>query len=115
MIKDGDKKNFDTLYSAADNSDMALMECKYKNGGGYVAVICAVSFDGEFYTMVPMAKMFSGNPYDEVEPIRGKDESSVLVGRRKESKSDQQDVARDSAGTESINSGGSEEASQEAT
>jgi len=66
-ILEGDVHNFHTLLRAAENGDLSLMECK--NGAGeYVAVICATTFDGKEYQFVPFAKLFAGNPYEEVIP-----------------------------------------------
>ena len=43
------------------------MECKDKTTGKEVAVICGVQRSGDgMVEMVPMAKMFNGNPYDEL-------------------------------------------------
>jgi len=68
-INDVIKTNFQTLLTAARNGDLALLECTDKATGNPVYVICAVNAgpDG-LYSMTPLAKMFDGNPYDEVGP-----------------------------------------------
>lgn len=68
MIAEGYKTNFETLQRAADDGNLALMECQDKATGKPVIVICAVNFNGEEYEMVPLSKMFDGNPYDELNP-----------------------------------------------
>lgn len=68
MIPKGHKNNFETLKLAAANGDLALMECRSSATGSSVMVICAVNrCQGEFY-FVPVAKLFDGNPYEEVIP-----------------------------------------------
>lgn len=68
MIAEGYKTNFETIQRAAKNNDLALMECQDKSTGKPVMVICAVHFDGEEYNFSPLAKMFDGNPYEELIP-----------------------------------------------
>lgn len=68
MIPVGHKKNFDTLHRASKNGDLAIIECTDKKTMKPVYVVAAVYFDGEEYTMTPIAKMFDVNPYDEVNP-----------------------------------------------
>lgn len=67
-IPQGHKSNFQTLQAAFDNNDVALMECTDKAGKS-VYVICA-TFKEEDGTVVftPFAKLFDGNPYDELNP-----------------------------------------------
>jgi len=67
-ISKGYKQNFSILRDAAKCNDLALVECTDKATGNKVYVVCAVNYDGVEYEMVPIAKMFDGNPYDEVEP-----------------------------------------------
>jgi len=64
----GHRMQFETLQAAFRNGDVALMECQDKTTGKYVAVIVAVNrVDGEF-EFVPFAKLFDGDPYEEVNP-----------------------------------------------
>ena len=68
MIQEGYKTNFETLKRAAAAGDLALVECRDKETGKPVIAVCAVSRIGDDYVFVPLAKMFDGNPYDELEP-----------------------------------------------
>jgi hypothetical protein len=70
-IAEGYKTNFETLKLAMKYEDVCLMECTDVATKKPAIVICAVNRPhddkGEF-VMVPIAKMFDGNPYDELEP-----------------------------------------------
>jgi len=70
MITKGYKANFETLQNACRSGDLALLDCTDKKTGKPVMVICAVGFDREKdeYIMTPIAKMFDGNPYEEINP-----------------------------------------------
>jgi 3-polyprenyl-4-hydroxybenzoate decarboxylase len=65
----GQKQNFETLQEAFANGDVALMECQLASNGEPVAVICAANRlpDGQI-EFVPFASLFSGNPYEAVNP-----------------------------------------------
>jgi hypothetical protein len=65
----GYKRNFETLREAVLQGDAALMECHLAATGEIVAVICAANRlpDGEV-EFVPFATMFSGNPYEILNP-----------------------------------------------
>ena len=66
-IAKGYVTNLETLIQAAKDDNLCLLECTDKDGNTVIAV-CAVNFvDGE-YEMVPLAKMFDGNPYEELQP-----------------------------------------------
>lgn len=68
-IPKGHKTNFETLQRASDNGDLALMECTDRETGEPVYVVCAVYRDEQgFYNTVPMARMFDGNPYEQLRP-----------------------------------------------
>ncbi len=65
------KSNFQTLERAFDEGNVAIMECTDRATGELVPVICAVQHSGDEAApieMVPFARLFTGNPYDEVEP-----------------------------------------------
>lgn len=63
------KANFNTMLLAAENKDLALLDCQDKKTGEQVHVVCAVYHDSEGqYNFVPLAKMFDGDPYEEVNP-----------------------------------------------
>jgi hypothetical protein len=68
MISKGHKNNFDTLKQAAANGDLALMECHCSSTGKPVTVICAVNRIRNEFEFVPVARLFDGNPYEEVIP-----------------------------------------------
>lgn len=74
-LKKGDVANFDTLKKVFADENAALLECT-DHDGNYVAVICAVTRDGEDYVLTPFAKMFAGNPYKEINPPEITDEES---------------------------------------
>jgi hypothetical protein len=68
MLRKGHKANFETLQRAIKSGDCALMECEDAETGEHLAVICAVQeTDGEV-EFIPIARLFNGNPYDEVNP-----------------------------------------------
>jgi hypothetical protein len=74
-IPKGHKANFETLTKAFDNNNVCLMECIDKVTKKPVQVICMVNvikdpnmIVKDEYEFVPVAKMFSGNPYEEVSP-----------------------------------------------
>jgi Family of unknown function (DUF6117) len=67
-IPKGHKSNLQTLIRAAKQGHLALLDCQDKNTGKPVVVLVAVQFDGKEYEFVPFAKMFDGNPYDELNP-----------------------------------------------
>ena len=60
--------NFKTLCRAIDNADVALLECTDAATGKKVVAICAVSHKNGDYAMVPIAKLFDGDPYKELIP-----------------------------------------------
>ena len=65
------RQNFQTLLNAAANDDVALLECTDKQTGEPVYTIVAVTHDGDEYILAPFAKMFDGNPYEELNPPEG--------------------------------------------
>jgi hypothetical protein len=67
-IAAGYKANFQTLNQAFKAGHVCLMECTDKGTKNKVMAICAVQMVGEEYEMVPFAKMFDGNPYEEIDP-----------------------------------------------
>ena len=65
----GDKQNFDTLRRAMLAGDAALLECQLVTTGSPVAVICAANrLAGDGAEFVPLAMLFSDNPYRAVNP-----------------------------------------------
>lgn len=68
MIAKGYKSNFGTLLKAADRGDLALVECTDAKTGQPVITVCAVHMQAGEFVMTPLAKMFDGNPYEELNP-----------------------------------------------
>ena len=67
-ISAGHKANLETLKAAFEAGDVALLECTDAKTGLPVIALCAVNrVDGEF-EFAPFAKMFDGNPYEELMP-----------------------------------------------
>lgn len=64
------KANFEMLLRAAQGSDLALLACTDAKTGEHVPTLVAVHYDEatEEYVMTPVAKLFTGNPYDEILP-----------------------------------------------
>lgn len=64
------KANFETLLKTMANGDTLLMECKDAKTGKLVVVVCAYYQDAktEEIVTVPLAKLFDGNPYEELIP-----------------------------------------------
>lgn len=70
-IPDWMKHNFDTIQRAFENNDMALVECTTWDGN-LAYVICATQGYPDGSTeLIPLAKLFDGNPYDELCPPEG--------------------------------------------
>jgi hypothetical protein len=69
-IAKGYQKNLSTLARAIINGDAGLMECTDVETGKPVVIICAFEHnpDTEEVTTIPLAKMFDGNPYDQLIP-----------------------------------------------
>lgn len=68
MIPDHIRANFQTLMRAAENGDLALMECADAETGVPRYVICAVSRDGCEYLFTPFCYLAEGNPYAACHP-----------------------------------------------
>ena len=68
-IPAGHRRNFETLRKAFFAGDVALMECESTATGEAVAVLCAANRlpNGEV-EFAPFATLFSGNPYEAVNP-----------------------------------------------
>jgi hypothetical protein len=67
-IAKGHGMNLDTLTRAFQQGSVCLMECTDKVTKQPVVVLCAMQRIGNEYEMVPFAKMFDGNPYEELDP-----------------------------------------------
>lgn len=81
-------ENFETLMTAMSHGDVAMVTCEDIKTKQPIEVICvAVQGESGETQMIPFAKMFAGNPYDEVHPPTGvvleedsKDEPPVEKG-----------------------------------
>lgn len=67
-IAEGYKANFKTLVAAIKNNDVCIVECKDATTGHPVIAVCAVTRTEDEYEMMPLAKLFDGNPYNELIP-----------------------------------------------
>ena len=68
MISKKARMLFSEVCDAAHANELCLMECTDRKTGKKVNVICSVSVSGGTAYMQPLAKLFSGNPYNEVAP-----------------------------------------------
>ena len=67
-IPGGHKTNLETIIRAAKNGDLCLMECTDTKTGDTVITLCAAQRDGGEVVVTPLAKMFTGNPFEELDP-----------------------------------------------
>lgn len=56
--------NFQTMLQAAGEGDLALVSGKDEKTGEAVDIVCAVSWDGEYYHFTPFACMVRENPFE---------------------------------------------------
>lgn len=64
----GQRANYKTICRAAQAGDLALMDCRDRATGRPVAVLVAVHLEAGEYVLTPLARLFDGNPYDELDP-----------------------------------------------
>lgn len=67
-IPKGYRANLNTIIAAAKNGDLCIMECTDKATGKTVITLCAAERKDGQVQMTPLAKMFDGNPYEELDP-----------------------------------------------
>jgi len=67
-IPDHAHANFQTLLRAAENGDLALMECADALTGEPRYVICAVGREGSDFLFTPFGHLADGNPYEAYVP-----------------------------------------------
>jgi hypothetical protein len=66
---DSFKANFAEMTRAVMSGDVALVECTDTETGKPCAIICTVNvFEDRSVEIVPMARMFDGNPYEQINP-----------------------------------------------
>lgn len=77
-IPDWMKHNFSMVQRAFENNDVALVECPTRDGN-LAYVLCATQEypDGSI-ALIPFAKLFDGNPYDELHPPTGTAPTELL-------------------------------------
>lgn len=66
MIQQGYRDNFETLRKAFKNDDICIVECLDAVTKAPVITICATHSEGGDVEFTPFAKMFDGNPYEEL-------------------------------------------------
>jgi hypothetical protein len=71
VITNAAEASFETLRRAIVGGDACLMVCKDRKNGSPVIAICAINTfsghgDSQEFEFVPIAKMFTGNPYVEL-------------------------------------------------
>jgi len=67
-LSKGQIANFRTLSNANHNDRLCLIDCQDKSTGKSVAVVAALNIVGKEIEIIPLAKLFDGNPYDELLP-----------------------------------------------
>ena len=67
-IPDHAHANFQMLLRAAENGDLALMECADALTGEPRFVICAVGREGSDFLFTPFGHLADGNPYEAYVP-----------------------------------------------
>jgi hypothetical protein len=67
-IPDSYRRNFQTLLQAAEQGDLALMECADAQTGEPRYVICAVGREGSDYCFTPFGHLHDGNPFEACLP-----------------------------------------------
>lgn len=85
MIPQHHRTNFKTMMRAADDGNLALMECNDAKTGEPVFTVCMVGRAGNGdYVFTPVAKMFDGNPYEELTPTmsQNNDPSPIIKDAR---------------------------------
>ncbi|WP_447725508.1 DUF6117 family protein [Sphingomonas koreensis] len=63
--------NFQALLCAAEQGDLALVECVDAQSGEPRYVLCAVGRDGSDYTLTPFGHLHDGNPFEAYVPRPG--------------------------------------------
>lgn len=60
--------SYKTLCQASSRDRLCLVECTERASGQLVYVVAAVNQVGEDIELVPLARLFDGNPYEELAP-----------------------------------------------
>jgi hypothetical protein len=64
----GHRANLETIYRAARNNDLAVMEVSRKGSGELAHLLVAVARDGDEFNITPLAQLFDDNPYEQFTP-----------------------------------------------
>lgn len=68
MISKKARLLFDNVCAVAHEHELCLAECTDRRNGKKVNVICAATTEDGVVRLRPLARLFSGNPYNEVAP-----------------------------------------------
>ena len=68
MLKKAMNKNFQTILVAAKADHLALLECTDAATGELVPTVCAVNICGDECEFVPLARLFTSDPYETLIP-----------------------------------------------
>ncbi|MBE2233672.1 MAG: hypothetical protein IAE85_09270 [Anaerolinea sp.] len=67
-VPDGHRANLETIYRAARNNDLAVMEVNRKGSSEPAHLLVAVARDGDEFNITPLAQLFDYNPYEQFLP-----------------------------------------------
>jgi len=67
-VPDGHRANLETIYRAARNNDLAVMEVNRKGSNEPAHLLVAVARDGDEFNITPLAQLFDDNPFDRFMP-----------------------------------------------
>lgn len=67
-IPDGYKTNFQTLSTAFEEGAACLLQCRDAQTGEPVYAICAVNRVKDDFEFIPFARLFDGNPFEQLVP-----------------------------------------------
>lgn len=77
-INESYSANFEQILKAAENGDLCLLQCTDAATGKTVIAVCAaVLTHSGHVSITPLAKMFDGNPYEELIPPAGASPEAV--------------------------------------
>jgi len=62
------KVNLETIIRAAKAGRLAIVDCQDKATRKAVTILCAIGQDRDVCVIVPFAKLFDSNPYEELYP-----------------------------------------------
>jgi hypothetical protein len=74
--------NFNTMLRAAQDGDLALVECRRSRDGAITAALCAVAYNGEGICLTPLAEIVADDALAMYEPpssASGFERSQALI------------------------------------